>query len=277
MTHTLLATAAILFYLGATATIALRLFRPAGLGGEHGWLPPRDLGLSLGFAGLILHSWLLWDSIFSHAALNLGFFNALALTSWTVVTLLLVSSLTKPVENLGLILLPVAALTVALEARFGEVAFMGHATGWALKIHVLLSMLAYSLLTLAAVQAILLAVQDHHLRNRQPGGFVRGLPPLQTMESLLFEMIGAGFVLLTLALLSGFAFLEDMFAQHLVHKTVLSCLGWLVFGGLLLGRFRHGWRGRTAIIWTLSGFVLLILAYFGSKAVLQLVLARPPV
>ena len=277
MTHTLLAAAAILFYLGATATIALRLFRPAGLGGEGGWLPPRDLGLSLGFAGLILHSWLLWDSIFSHAALNLGFFNALALTAWTVVTLLLVSSLTKPVENLGLILLPVAALTVGLEARFGEIAFMGPATSWALKIHVLLSMLAYSLLTLAAVQAILLAVQDHHLRIRQPGGFVRGLPPLQTMESLLFEMIGAGFVLLTLALLSGFAFLEDMFAQHLVHKTVLSCLGWLVFGGLLLGRFRHGWRGRTAIIWTLSGFVLLILAYFGSKAVLQLILARPPV
>ncbi len=277
MTHTLLAAAAILFYLGATATIALRLFRPAGLGGEGGWLPPRDLGLSLGFAGLILHSWLLWDSIFSHAALNLGFFNALALTAWTVVTLLLVSSLTKPVENLGLILLPVAALTVGLEARFGEIAFMGPATSWALKIHVLLSMLAYSLLTLAAVQAILLAVQDHHLRNRQPRGFVRGLPPLQTMESLLFEMIGAGFVLLTLALLSGFAFLEDMFAQHLVHKTVLSCLGWLVFGGLLLGRFRYGWRGRTAIIWTLSGFVLLILAYFGSKAVLQLILARPPV
>ena len=275
MTHTLLAIAAILFYLAATALVGLRLFRRTPGNGE-GWLPPRDLALSLGFAGLILHSWLLWDAIFSHAALNLGFFNALALTSWTVVTLLLVSALTKPVENLALILLPVAALTLGLEARYGEVAFMGHTHSWALKVHVLLSMLSYSLLTLAAVQAILLAVQDHHLRNRNPGGFVRGLPPLQTMESLLFEMIGAGFVLLTLALLSGFAFLEDMFAQHLVHKTVLSCLGWLVFGGLLLGRFRYGWRGRTAIIWTLSGFVLLILAYFGSKAVLQLILERAP-
>jgi ABC-type uncharacterized transport system permease subunit len=119
-----------------------------------------------------------------------------------------------------------------------------------------------------------LAVQDNHLRQRQPGGFVRGLPPLQTMESLLFEMIAAGFVLLTFALLSGFAFLQNMFAQHLVHKTVLSTIAWLVFGGLLLGRYRYGWRGRTAITWTLSGFVLLILAYFGSKAVLQLVLHR---
>ena len=94
------------------------------------------------------------------------------------------------------------------------------------------------------------------------------------MESLLFEMIAAGYILLTLALISGFAFLQNMFAQHLVHKTVLSTLAWLVFGGLLLGRFRYGWRGRTAIIWTLSGFVILILAYFGSKAVLELMLLR---
>jgi ABC-type uncharacterized transport system permease subunit len=274
MTHTLLAIAAILFYLGSTAVVGVRLFRPSGLRGDGTWIPSRDLGLALGFAGLILHSWLLWDGIFRHAGLNLGFFNALALTSWTVVTLLLVSSLTKPVDNLGLILLPVAAVTLALDARFAEVAFLGPAASWSLKIHVLLSMLAYSLLTLASVQAILLAVQDHHLRTRHPGGFVRSLPPLQTMESLLFEMIAAGFVLLTLALLSGFAFLEDMFAQHLVHKTVLSCLGWLVFGGLLLGRFRYGWRGRTAIIWTLSGFVILILAYFGSKAVIELILQR---
>jgi len=274
MRHTLLSTAAILFYLAATAVIAVRLFRPDGLRGDGSWLPGRDLGLSLGFAGLILHSWLLWDGIFSHAGLNLGFFNALSLTSWTVITLLLISSLTKPVDNLGLILLPVAAVTLALDARFGEVAFMEHTAGWPLKIHVLLSMLSYSLLTLASVQAILLAVQDHHLHMRHPGGFVRSLPPLETMESLLFEMIAAGFVLLTLALISGFAFLEDMFAQHLVHKTVLSCLGWLVFGGLLLGRFRYGWRGRTAIIWTLSGFVILILAYFGSKAVIELILHR---
>jgi len=91
---------------------------------------------------------------------------------------------------------------------------------------------------------------------------------------MLFEMIGAGFALLTLALLSGFAFLEDMFAQHLVHKTVLSTLAWLMFGGLLLGRFRYGWRGKTAIIWTLSGFATLILAYFGSKMVLEIMLRR---
>jgi ABC-type uncharacterized transport system permease subunit len=92
------------------------------------------------------------------------------------------------------------------------------------------------------------------------------------MEDLMFEMIGIGFILLTLALLSGFAFLDDMFAQHLVHKTVLSVVAWLVFGGLLLGRRLWGWRGRKAISWTLTGFGILILAYFGSKLVLELIL-----
>jgi ABC-type uncharacterized transport system permease subunit len=269
MSHIQIALVAVLLYLASGVSIALRLFRPDKPG-----TPGRNGALALGFAGLALHTWLLYDAIFSGPGLNLGFFNALALTSWTVITLLLVSSMTKPVENLGILLLPVAAVTLVLEASYPSVGFMRPATGWDLKIHVLLSMLAYSLLTLASVQALLLAIQDHHLRTRQPGGFVRVLPPLQTMESLLFEMIGAGFVLLTLALLSGLAFLEDLFAQHLVHKTVLSTLAWMVFGGLLIGRFRYGWRGRTAIIWTLSGFVILILAYFGSKAVLELILQR---
>lgn len=269
MNHFQIALVAITLYLTASGVIAVRLFRRDKEG-----LPSRNLALGLGFMGLLLHTWLLYDSIFSRPGLDLAFFNALALTSWTVVALLLVSSVTKPVENLGILILPLAALTLFLEARYPSVGFMRPATGWDIKIHVLLSMLAYSLLTLASVQAILLAIQDHHLHSRHTRGFVRALPPLQTMESLLFEMIGAGFVLLTLALASGFAFLEDMFAQHLVHKTVLSTLAWLVFGGLLIGRFRYGWRGRTAIIWTLSGFVILILAYFGSKAVLELVLQR---
>jgi ABC-type uncharacterized transport system permease subunit len=271
MSHALIAAAAVVLYLASTIAVGLRLFRADGP-----WVPPRAAAIWLAFGGLALHTWLVYEGIFSHPGLNLGFFNALALTSWTVVTLLLFSSLTKPVENLGLFLLPMAAFTLYLDARYPTASFMPQAAGWNLKIHVLISMLAYSLLTLASVQAILLAIQDSHLHSRHPGGFIRALPPLQTMESLLFEMIAAGFVLLTFALLSGFAFLEDMFAQHLVHKTVLSTLAWLVFGALLVGRHRYGWRGRTAIIWTLAGFVMLILAYFGSKAVLELILQRPP-
>ncbi len=269
MNHFQIVLAAIVLYIAATSLIGWRLLHRDKTG-----TPPRDLALWLSLGGLLLHSWLLYDDIFSQPGLNLAFFNALALTSWMVIVLFLVSSLTKPVENLGILLLPVAALTLLLEASFPSPNFMRQEVGWDIKIHVLLSMLAYSLLTLASVQSILLAIQDHHLHARQPAGFLRTLPPLQTMESLLFEMIGAGFALLTLALLSGFAFLEDMLTQHLVHKTVLSTLAWLVFGALLIGRFRYGWRGKTAIIWTLSGFVILILAYFGSKAVLELILQR---
>jgi ABC-type uncharacterized transport system permease subunit len=167
-----------------------------------------------------------------------------------------------------------AAVALILELRFSTPHLLGGPAAWGIGIHVLVSLFAYSLLTLASVQAILLAIQDHHLHGRHPGGFVRALPPLQTMEILLFELIGVGFFLLSLALVSGFAFLEDMFAQHLVHKTLLSVVSWLVFAGLLWGRFRFGWRGRTAIRGTLTGFVFLMLAYFGSKLVLELILQR---
>ncbi|TVQ88122.1 MAG: cytochrome C biogenesis protein [Chromatiaceae bacterium] len=271
MNTTVISYSTLIAYIGSAFLIGWRLF--AHLPDE---LTPRLRGATLGlaYAGLTLHTWILYISIFSHDSLSLGFFSALSLAAWTVVAALLFSSLSKPVENLGLVILPLAAVTVALNMAFPRVSFMGEHASWVLKLHVLLSMLAYSLLTLASVQALLLAVQDYHLRRRRPGGFVRALPPLLTMESLMFEMIGIGFVLLTLALLSGFAFLEDMFAQHLVHKTVLSVLAWLVFGGLLLGRRLWGWRGRQAISWTLSGFAILILAYFGSKFVLELILQR---
>jgi ABC-type uncharacterized transport system permease subunit len=100
------------------------------------------------------------------------------------------------------------------------------------------------------------------------------MPPLQTMEALLFQIIAVGELLLSVALLSGFVYLEDIFAQHLMHKTVLSIFAWLVFAVLLWGRWRLGWRGKLAIRWTLAGFVALMLAYFGSKFVLELVLQR---
>lgn len=141
-----------------------------------------------------------------------------------------------------------------------------------LELHVLISVSAYSILILAALQAVLLRVQDSHLHGKHPGGFVRLLPPLQTMERLLFQIIGIGFLLQSLSLLTGFIFLEDMFAQHLVHKTVLSVAAWVVFAVLLWGRWRFGWRGRVAIRWTLTGVLFLLIAYLGSKLVLELIL-----
>jgi ABC-type uncharacterized transport system permease subunit len=256
-------------YLGAATCFTLRLF-----GNNTEKIPLKTVGLLLVLLGIVLHGALLYQNTVTHIGINLGVLNAFSLVTWTILLLLLISSLRKPVENLGIALLPLGALAIALEARYPSVHLIHDTATAGLTIHILVSLLAYSLLTLASVQAILLAIQDHHLHHRHPGGFIRALPPLQTMETLLFEMIGAGFVLLTLALISGFAFLEDMFAQHLVHKTILSIIAWFVFGTLLWGRVKFGWRGQKALIWTLSGFMVLLLAYFGSKVVIELILNR---
>ena len=263
----LTATLAITAYLATGLVIALRLFN-----GRIGSRLPRILALGLGFLGIVLHAVPHYMNFVAATSLNMGIFNALSLIAWTIALLLMISSLTKPVENLGIVIMPIVALAIYLENRFQTVHFLSGQLSSGLTIHILVSMLAYSLFTLASVQAVLLAIQDHHLRQRHPGGFIRALPPLQTMESLLFEMIAVGFVLLSLALLSGFAFLDNMFQQHLAHKTVLSIIAWLVFGTLLWGRYRFGWRGQKALIWTLSGFVVLMLAYFGTKVVIELIL-----
>jgi ABC-type uncharacterized transport system permease subunit len=134
---------------------------------------------------------------------------------------------------------------------------------------------SYSILGIAAVQAVALALLIHRLKHRRLHGLVAVMPPLQTMEDLLFRLIWTGELLLTLSIVTGALFLEDIFAQHLAHKTVLSIVAWLLFAVLLLGRSRLGWRGITAVKWTVAGFALLILAYFGSKLVLELVLHRP--
>ena len=136
----------------------------------------------------------------------------------------------------------------------------------------MISVVAYSLIMLGAIQALLLAYQDYSFRTHNPGGFIRYLPPMHDMETLLFQFLGFGFVCLSASLLTGFLFLEDIFAQHLVHKTVLSIVAWFILAVLLFGRFQFGWRGKTAIRWTLSAFAFLMLAYFGSKLVLEFIL-----
>lgn len=260
---------AILLYLVTSAALTIRLRCVAA-----DRCPRRSPVLALGFGGVLFHALVLYPSLVTMNGLDLGFFNAASLTALLTVLLLLLVALAQPVENLGIPLLPMAAASIALAVWYPHQQAVITTGSIQLDLHILFSVLAYSLFALAAVQAVLLAIQDHHLRNRQPGGFIRALPPLQVMERLLFQMLGSGFVLLSAALLTGFFFLEDIFAQHLVHKTLLSITGWIIFGILLWGRWRFGWRGRTAIRWTLSGFAFLLLAYFGSKLVLELILNR---
>jgi ABC-type uncharacterized transport system permease subunit len=206
--------------------------------------------------------------------LNFSFFSTGSLVAMIVALLLLIAALNKPVEKLGIALFPIAAIMLTLELNFAGKPPALSSYNWAMSTHILTSIIAFSLLNIAALQAILLAIQDQQLKSHPPKRFIQSLPSLQTMESLLFQMLGTGLVFLTISLVSGFLFIENLFAQHLVHKTVLSILAWIIFSCLLMGRYRYGWRGQTAIQWTLIGFVLLLLAYFGSKLVLELILHR---
>lgn len=255
-------------YVAAGGGLALRLARRPEP--DHLLRP----SLFIALAAVSIHAFPMWHTIWSGHSLNLGFFNVAAFLGWLMSGLLLLAVLRRPVENLGVILLPATGLAALLSAVLGSESdrIAGYGTG--VDIHIVVSLLAYSVLGLAAIQAILLAVQERKLRQHHPGGFVRLLPPLASMESMLFDLLTAGFALLTLALASGAAFVEDLFAQHLVHKTVLTSLAWVLFGVLLWGRHRYGWRGQTAARWTLGGFLVLMLGFFGSKFVLEVILGR---
>jgi ABC-type uncharacterized transport system permease subunit len=142
--------------------------------------------------------------------------------------------------------------------------------------HISIALLAYSLFTFAALHALLMAAAERSLHQKTPFFNVTDFPPIMAMESLLFRIIGLGFILLTLTLISGMLFSEQIFHQALKfnHKNIFTIVSWLIFGSLLLGRVRYGWRGRTAIRWTLTGFAVLLLAYVGSKFVLEVLLNR---
>jgi ABC-type uncharacterized transport system permease subunit len=262
----IISASAIFLYLAAVASRFYRIDSVA--------ISPKHLLLLLGTLAVSLHALVLYQNMMTPSGFNLGFFNAGSLISWVIALLLLFSLQRQPVENLTIVLFPVAALTIVLEGYFHSEHILSPQTELGVTLHVLFSILAYSLLTISALQALFLAFQDYKLRNKTPGWIMRQLPPMQIMEKLLFQMIAVGFGFLSFSLISGMVFLEDIFAQHLVHKTVLSIVAWCVFAILLFGRWRYGWRGKTAIRWTLSGFVALMLAYFGSKMVLELILHR---
>ncbi len=255
--------------------LAKRLFNnlPAGSVGtfrQKNWI------LSFSLLAVLIHMGILYSNIIldSGEGLNFGFFNAISLMSWLIAVLITVAAYSKPLENLGIVMFPIAGLAILLEMYFPSNHIVLNDEVEHLRFHILISIMAYSLLTLAAIQACLLAIQNQYLRNKHPGGFIRALPPLETMETLLFQLLGLGFVFISLALITGVVYLENIFEQHLVHKTVLSLISWGLVGILLWGRWRFGWRGRTAVRWTLAAFVVLVLSYFGSKLVLEIILQR---
>ncbi len=230
---------------------------------------------ALGLIALLGHAIAAWDGIVIDGSVSLGFYKVPALIFLFVNLLCIIGVLRRPLQNLFVVLFPLSALSVLVSAFGPETGVADRQLPGGVMLHIGSSLLAYSVLTLAALQAALVAVQDHQLKHRHTRGIIQILPPLQLMETMLFELLWVGMVLLTVAIASGMLFLDDIFAQHLVHKTVLTILAWCLFCVLLWGHSVRGWRSQTAVRLTLAGFALLMLAYFGSKLVLELVLQAP--
>lgn len=210
------------------------------------------------------------------ASTRFGFAVALSLMMWLAMAFYWIESFYARMEGLQMLGLPLAALCVLLPLAIPTQHILANAASPAFRFHLLMAMLAYSLFTLAALHAILMAVTEKRLHSGRMTPLFAGLPPLLTMEKLLFRLIHIAFALLTLTLASGILFSEQIFGKALPfnHKTVFAILSWLIFAALLFGRHRHGWRGKTALRWTLTGFAVLLLAYVGSRFVLEVVLGR---
>lgn len=242
------------------------------------------MAISIGMAiGWLMHGAALWADVIAPGSLRLGFAVMLSATLWVSVAAYWLENRNFALDGLRVLMLPCAAVAVILPVLFpgNVVPLIGKSAlfPW----HIAVAILAYSTLTIAAFHAVLMVLQESKLHTRpsasQSGWFAAAidrLPALLTMEKLLFRLIGFGFILLTLTVLSGVIFSEELFGKAFKwdHKTIFTMLSWALFGLLLAGRKWRGWRGKTALSFTLTGFATLLLAYVGSRFVLEVVLHR---
>jgi ABC-type uncharacterized transport system permease subunit len=243
---------------GYLAAIVLQYLQMLARHSIQSWL---IVGIT--WVALLTHAYLLYRWIDIGIGQNLYFLNVLSLVSWLVALLVALFAWKKPAKSLSIVVFPIAAISILLVISFPG-SFVLHTSAHPAQLfHILCSMLAFSILCLAALQAILLAVQDQCLRHKQAQTLLQVLPPLEVMESLLFEMISLGFVLLSVVIFSSLVFLYSLGGATNTHSPYLAIVSWLIFAILLGGRHFLGWRGRVAIRWTLIGVLLLVVSYFG--------------
>jgi ABC-type uncharacterized transport system permease subunit len=238
------------------------------LGWERVWL-----GIALFCHGLTLGMEIFPGEGFQ---MRFGFAVALSLMTWLAMMLYWFESFYARMEGLQMLGLPLATFCVLLPWQFPGQHIVINTNAFAFKLHFLVAMMAYSLFTLAVLHAVLMAFTEQHLHRGRLTPLFAGLPPLMKMEAILFRLINISFSLLTLTLFSGVVFSEQLFGKAfpINHKTVFAFLSWMIFGALIIGRYRYGWRGKKALRWTLSGFSALLLAYIGSRFVIEIILGR---
>ncbi len=238
----------------------------------------RALTLSFVFAAV---AWALHSSyayILSEIGNNLNFSlsSMITLVSAMLIAVFLLACIGMPIKRLGILVYPLTVASLAFAYFWSsDPSYLSSATSEigrtspAFKAHILISLLSYALLTIAAIQALLYAYLESKIKSRTSPALLAALPPLETMEQLLFRLVGVGFILLSFTLISGALFSQEIFGQpfEFKHHTVLAVLGWLVFGTLLYKRFAQGLRGSKAVMWTIGGFLLIQLGYFGTKII----------
>ncbi|MCB1937841.1 MAG: cytochrome c biogenesis protein CcsA [Rhodocyclaceae bacterium] len=225
---------------------------------------------------LLAHGVVLHGELFPGQGMHFGFGTALSLMVWLAVLFYWIENFFARLDGLQTFVMPAAAVCTLLPAMFPPPLLLDKAGSPAFRAHFIVAMLAYSLFTLATLHALLMAIAEKRLHHARLSSVFASLPPLLTMEHLLFRLIRIAFVLLTLTLISGVVFSEALFdkAFQLDHKTIFAAISWLLFGALLLGRRLWGWRGKLAQRWTMAGFIALMLAYVGSRFVVEVVLHR---
>lgn len=217
---------------------------------------------------LALHGYSLLQLILTPPQVSLGFTAAASVVMWLTGLILYLMQIKRPLEALGVFVIPLIILGLIIQlipAESDNAIILTNALG----AHIIISLLAYSMLFLAALQALLLSIQNRHLHNHQPGGLIKTLPPLMDMEAMLFQLLTVGVTLLSIGLITGVMYVDDFLGQHVAHKAILSLVAWIIFTSLLIGHWRYGWRGRLAVRWTLIGAVFLIIAFLGSKFILE--------
>lgn len=247
-----------LLYLYASMTIWNKIQTPS----EQ---PIRPKVIKIISVTILLHAYALSTTLWheSHVFFNMG--NGLSLVALLASAILLSTHLNKPTETLGIFVYPLSALSTLLPLSMSSPVQLPIELGS----HVLISIAAYSIMGIATAQAILYGVQERNFKAKRLTKLMKALPPLQVMESTLFQLVKTGFIFLTFALISGAFFVEDLFEQHLIHKTFFAILAWLVYGLFLFGHSQYGWRGQTAARYTIWAYFLLILSYIGTTLVIQ--------
>jgi ABC-type uncharacterized transport system permease subunit len=260
----------------ALSAVAWRAARPVLAGGPATRADPR-LDALLAPVALVLHGMLLYTRVIVPEGLDLGVANAVSLLVWLTVLIYWLAGLVySGIAGILGLMAPAAAAAVLLQAvvRSGHLVTYGGDPLFTL--HFVIAMLGYSLFIVATVHALVMLAEEKWLHRGTLPPLLRTLPPLLEMEALLFRILFGAFVMLTLTVVSGVFFSEQLFGKPFKanHKTVFAFVSWLIFGGLLWGHHFRGWRGRKAVRWTLAGFVSLLLAYVGSKVVIELILQR---